>query len=123
MKDVYLVAQNLRNSYDKEDILPASVIANAKVYGGTFNLNMRMNPLAERSTFDLNARMENTNLPLLNDFIKAYSGVDVHRGTFGLYAEMAAKNGRYKGNVKHVIKDLDVVGTEDKKDVLFNKLW
>jgi hypothetical protein len=123
MKDVYLLAQNLSNSYKKSELLPASVVSNAKVYGGTFNLNMRMNPLANKSTFDLNAKVEQTNLTALNDFLKAYGGFDVHKGTFGLYAEMAAKNGRYKGYVKPVIKDLEVTGPEDKKDGFFNRLW
>jgi hypothetical protein len=84
---------------------------------------MKMNPLAEDATFDLNATVENTNLPALNDFIKAYGGFDVNKGTFGLYAEMAAKDGRYKGYVKPVIKNLDVVGPQDKQDGFFNKLW
>lgn len=123
MNNLYAVAQNLRNSYDKGEQLPASVVANANVYGGTFHLSMKMNPLANQATYDLNAKMENTNLTQLNDFLKAYGGFDVHKGTFGLYTEMAAKNGRYKGYVKPVIKDLDVVGPEDKKDGFFNKLW
>jgi hypothetical protein len=123
MKNVYALAENLRNTYDSKNILPASLRSHADVYGGKFNLGMKMNPLAEKPTFDLNARLENSNLPLFNDFIKAYGGFDVNKGSFSLYAEMAAKNGSYKGYVKPVIKSLDVVGPEDKKDGFFRKLW
>ena len=118
-----LVAQNLRNTYGKGALLPASVNANAKVYGGTFNLSMKLNPLAEEATFDLNSKLENTDLTQLNQFLKAYAKLDVNKGNFGLYTEMAAKNGRYKGYVKPMIKDLDVVGPEDKNDAFFNKLY
>jgi hypothetical protein len=36
---------------------------------------------------------------------------------------MAAKEGSFKGYVKPVIKDLDVVGKEDRKDTFLRKLW
>ena len=79
--------------------------------------------MAESATFDLNAEIKNVNLVLLNDFLKAYGNFDVHKGNFGLYSELAAKNGRFKGYVKPVIKGLDVVGPEDNKDGFFNKVW
>jgi hypothetical protein len=123
MKELNLIAENLRNSYKRGELLPASVKADAIVYGGSFNLSMKLNPLAEKATFDLNSKLENTDMTALNDFLKAYAGVDVNKGKFGLYTEMAAKKGRYKGYVKPVIKDLDVVGPEDKNDNLFGKLW
>ncbi|MES2646984.1 MAG: DUF748 domain-containing protein [Bacteroidota bacterium] len=123
MKELNLVAENLRNSYQTGELLPASLKADAKVYSGTFNLSIKMNPLAKEATFDLNSKMENTDLTQLNDFLQAYAGVDVNKGRFGLYTEMAARNGRYKGYVKPIIKDLDVVGPEDKRDNLFGKLW
>src|SRR5207344_136845 len=96
---------------------------NAEVYEGKFNMDMKLNPLADRPTFDLNARLDNTNLVLLNDFFKAYGKFDVNKGTFGLYKEVAAKEGAFKGYVKPVIKDLDVVGAEDQKDNILQKLW
>jgi hypothetical protein len=123
MKDVNVIAHNLRNTYDKDVLLPATIKADAKVYGGTFNLSLKTNPLTDKATFDLNAKLENTKLVQLNDFIKAYSDVDVNKGEFELYAEMAAKKGYYKGYAKPVIKDLDVVGPQDKNDPFFNKLW
>jgi hypothetical protein len=123
MKNIYALAENLRNSYETDKLLPASITSHADVYGGRFNLNVNLNPLAEQATFDLNAKLENSNLTLFNDFIKAYGKFDVNKGTFGLYAELAAKEGRFKGYVKPVITDLDVVGPEDKKDGFFRKLW
>jgi hypothetical protein len=124
LSDAYVVATNLRNSYDSAgDILPASLKANASVYEGTLTVDVKMNPLAEDPTFDLNAEMKNTNLVKMNDFFKAYAKADVSRGTFGLFVEMAAKEGRFTGYVKPLIKDLDVLGHEDRKDNVLKKLW
>jgi hypothetical protein len=123
LKNVHALAKNLNNSFDSSKVLPSSLTATADAYEGTLTLNMRLDPLAKQPAFDLNAEVKNTNLVLLNNFLQAYGGFDVNRGNFGLYTEMAAKEGRFKGYVKPVIKDLDVVGKEDRKDNIFHKIW
>jgi len=123
MTNMHAVATNLRNSYDSSKLLPAKVIARADVYEGEFTFNLDINPLAKQPTFDLNAELKNTNLVLLNDFFKAYAKIDVNKGKFGMYTEVAAKEGAFKGYVKPIIKDLDVVGHEDRHDNIFRKMW
>jgi hypothetical protein len=118
-----IVALNLRNSYDSSELLPASLKAQADVYGGTLNFTCKLNPLAKDPTFDMNAEIKDTHLVKINDFFKAYANVDVNKGTFGLYTEMAAKNGQFDGYIKPLIKDLDVLGQEDRKDNALQKLW
>jgi hypothetical protein len=124
MSDAYILATNLRNSYDSsDDLLPATLHARASLYDGTLDVNASLNPLAEEPTFDMNAELSNTNLVKMNDFFKAYSKADVSRGTFGLYTEFAAKDGRFEGYVKPLIKDLDVLGSEDREDNILQKAW
>lgn len=123
MTKMHVVALNLRNSYDSSKLLPAKVIAKASVYEGELTFNMNLNPLADKPTFDMNAELQNTNLVLLNDFFKAYAKIDVNKGRFGLYTEVASKEARFTGYVKPVIKDLDVLGKEDRKDNILQKLW
>lgn len=118
-----LLALNLRNSYDSSNVLPATVTLDGGVYGGRIALHMRMDPLAEEPTFDMTTELEGMQLPLLNDFMQAYGKFDVNRGTFGLYSEVAAKQGGFAGYVKPLIKDLDVVGPEDRGDNVLRKLW
>ena len=120
---LYATALNLRNSYDSSALLPATITANAKVYEGSLDFFMKLNPLAEEPTFDLNSDLKNTNLVLLNDFFQAYAKVDVNKGSFGMYTEVAAKEGKFTGYVKPVIKHLDVLGKEDRKDNIFRKMW
>jgi hypothetical protein len=123
LSNLQLVAHNLKNSYDSADLLPARVSATANLYEGTIVVNVKLNPLAEEPTFDLDAELKNTNLVLLNEFFQAYAKVDVNKGTFGMYTEVAAKDGGFTGYVKPVVKDLDVLGKEDRKDNIFQKMW
>lgn len=123
MTDVDVVALNLKNSYDSAAVLPASINAKATVYDGRLEIKMKLNPLAEVPTFDMNAEWKNTNLVKLNQFFQAYAKVDVNKGTFGLYAEVAAKEGSFTGYVKPLIEDIDVLGKEDRKDNILRKAW
>ncbi|MGV3636141.1 MAG: DUF748 domain-containing protein [Flavobacteriales bacterium] len=123
MDHVELLALNLRNSYDSSVVLPASLRAEAAINSGRFTLNMALNPLEASPTFDLDLALTDVRLPELNDFFQAYANVDVNRGTFGLYAEIATKERRFAGYVKPIVHDLDVVGPEDKDDTVFRKLW
>ncbi len=123
LTNAHLLALNLRNSYDSTSVLPATVTAHGDVHGGTLAINARLNPLAPRPTFDVNAEVKNTNLVKLNDFFKAYASVDINRGSFGLYSEAAAKNGRFDGYVKPLITNLKVLGPEDRHDTVLQKLW
>lgn len=123
MTDVHIIAQNLRNSYDSSDVLPASIDGSATVYEGELDLEMKLNPLAEVPTFDMNAEWKKTNLVKLNEFFQAYANIDVNKGTFGLYTEVAAKEGTFTGYVKPLLEDVDVLGKEDKKDNILRKAW
>jgi hypothetical protein len=123
LQQAHIVAENLKNVEDTKTELPSPITATANVYGGTLSLNMKMDALAKQTRFDLNADIKNANLVQLNDFFKAYGNFDVNKGTLGLYTEFAAKDGNYKGYLKPIIKDLDVVGPEDKKDNFLHKAW
>lgn len=123
MTDVNVVALNLRNTYDSSAVLPASIMAQATVYEGHLNMEMKLNPLAQVPTFDMNAEWKNTNLVKLNDFFEAYAKVDVNKGSFGLYTEVAAKEGSFTGYVKPLIENISVLGKEDRDDNLLKKAW
>lgn len=123
MTDVDVVALNLKNSYDSTATLPADIDAKATVYDGRLDIKMKLNPLAEQPTFDLNAEWKHTNLVKLNEFFQAYAKIDVNRGTFGLYTEIAAKEGTFTGYVKPLLEDIDVLGKEDREDNILRKAW
>jgi len=116
LQQVEILAENLKNTTDETEKLPSTVRADAQAYGGTLSLVMKLNALAHQPAFDLTAEIENASLPEMNDFFVAYGKFDVSQGTFGLYTEFAADQGKYKGYVKPIIKDLKVVGVEDRND-------
>lgn len=123
LKQTHILALNLTNVTNNKVELPSMVTAQASVYEGTLNFTMKLNALAANAKFDLNAEMKNTNLVLLNDFLKAYGNFDVNRGTFSLYTEIAAKDGKFVGYVKPEITNLKVLGLEDRQDSFFHKIW
>jgi len=123
LKHTHILALNLTNVTDNKVELPSTVNAQASVYEGTLNFNMKLNALAPNAKFVLKAEVRNTNLVLLNDFLRAYGKFDVDRGTFSLYTEMAAKNGQFVGYVKPIITDLKVLGPKDRHDSFFHLMW
>ncbi len=123
MQKVHVLAENLNNAAHDKTALPSPISAQANVYGGSLNLNMKINILAPQTQFDLNGAVKNANLALFNNFLKAYGGFDVNRGSLSLYTEFAAKDGKYVGYVKPIIKDLKVLGPQDSADNLIHKAW
>ncbi|HMT28736.1 MAG TPA: DUF748 domain-containing protein [Bacteroidia bacterium] len=122
MNRTHILATNL-SSVEDTAVLPSVVSVTAEVYKGLFELNLKLDALAEKPLFDMNAKIEKTNLPELNDFFKAYANIDINKGTLNAYSEIAAKDGKFTGYVKPVIKDLDVVGPEDRDDKFLDKVW
>ncbi len=122
MDKTHLLASNL-SSVEDTAILPSVVKMTAEVYEGNFELNLKLDALSDKPLFDMNAKLEKTHLPYLNDFFKAYANIDINKGSMNVYAEVAAKEGKFTGYVKPVIKDLDVVGPEDRDDKFLDKVW
>jgi hypothetical protein len=122
LDNAHILAENLKTE-KSEKLLPASVIADANIYQGHLSLELHLDPFAKEPTFDMNAELNDTHLPELNDFFKAYGKFDVNKGLFGLYTEVASKEGNFVGYVKPLIKDLDVLGMEDRKDNILQKTW
>lgn len=123
LTDAYLKAENLTNVKEENNLLPSTAELKANIYRGELQMNMKLDPFNHKPTFDMNLELKNTNLPDLNDFFKAYGKFDVSRGVFGLYMEGAAKDGKFVGYVKPFLKDLKVLGPEDKDDKLLRKFW
>lgn len=122
MTNTFILAENLTTE-KSENLLPSTVKASANVYDGTLDMNIKLDALADKPTFDINAELKNTSLPKLNEFFKAYGNFDINKGTMGMYTEVATRDNKFVGYVKPIIKDLDVVGKEDKDDDLLRKFW
>jgi len=123
LTDLNVHASNLSNVNDSQKPLPARIAAKGKAYAGVFSLDLDLDLLQEQPAFDLNAGISNVDMVQLNPFFKAYGQFDVRRGTFGLYSEFAAKNGNFKGYVKPILKDLDIVQLNREEGNPAQILW
>jgi len=123
LTNVESVAKNLSSIAEEGRLLPATIDATATLYGGAMKFNMAMDPLSRQSMFDMNLDLEGMELRQVNAFFQAYADFDVNSGSMSLYTEIATRDGAFKGYVKPIIKDLDVLGKEDKKDNVLRKLW
>jgi hypothetical protein len=123
MKNIYVLGENLQNTVDPLQLLPSSVLADADVYGGKVHLDVKLNLLKRYPTFDLQAEVKHLDLPGLNSFFKAYGKFTVEKGDFSVYSEVASKDGGFKGYVKPLIKDLKILGPDDKDENVLVRLW
>lgn len=123
IEDLNVLAKGLTNAPKQGDTLPSSIHADGKTYGGTFDLYVQLNALANNPTFDLNAEVTTLDMVGLNDFLRAYGNFDVKKGEFNVYTEFAARNGRFGGYVKPLIKDLDIVQWNKEEGNALQVLW
>lgn len=90
--------------------------------GDTFAMG-HFRPESKGPDFDFLLAIEETHLTEMNNFLRAYSGVDVVAGTFSLYSEIVIKEQKIDGYVKPIFENLDVYGSEqDENDSLISKL-
>src|SRR5688572_28556783 len=125
IRNMKLVATGLRNRPEEGgDEFPAEITVQGETLGGgKVNLFVEAEPLATYPHFHLSAKVEDVNLPDLNESLKAIANVDVGRGTFKLAAEMAGKDGGFQGYVKPFFEDLDFNNLDDKKKNVFSRVW
>ena len=119
-----VIATNLNNASKQKDRLPSNVTATAtSIGGGKLTVNMDINVLKEIPDLDLNLKFEGINMPALNDFFVAYSKVDIERGQFNLYTELAVNNANVTGYVKPVAQNIKIVDWDKDKKNPLNLVW
>lgn len=91
---------------------------------GKTSLNMVIRPETHGPNFDLKARIENTDLPSLNNLLLSYGKFDVAKGTFSLYMDIHVKNNQINGYIKPFFKNMKVYDRrKDADKSLFRKLY
>lgn len=107
------VATGLTNSQEQSSPLPATFKLTGRAMGhAPLRIDMKVAPLADDPTFDLNAELTDLKLTTLNDYFNAYAFMDVESGTLNLFTEMAAKEGAFKGYIKPLTKNLNILDLE-----------
>jgi hypothetical protein len=124
LKQLEVLATNLNNASDVKEKLPSNVTATAtSIGGGKLNLKMAINVLKEIPDLDMDMKFEGINMPALNDFFVAYSKVDIERGTFNLYSELAVNDANIKGYIKPIAKNVKVLDFKKDDQNIANLVW
>jgi hypothetical protein len=85
--------------------------------------HLTLSPDAKRPEFDVKVRVDGTEMPVMNDVLRAYAGVDAVAGRFSLYSEVSVRQGRIRGYVKPLFKDMDLYdASQDRDKPFFHKL-
>jgi hypothetical protein len=122
--NLHVLCRNITNSRNLTNELPTPFeVTGDTIGGGKLLLKGAANPFTKSPRFDVDARLENVDLVQLNDFLKAYANVDVKRGTLNFYTELAAADGRFKGYVKPLLHDLDIVDVSDDAKRPLKLFW
>jgi len=124
LDSLFIHATNLTNSKKVAKTLVASIDASAKAMEtGVLKAHLDIDPYTRYPTFNLDCQLEKLSLRQLNEFFRAYASVDVESGTFQMYAELAAADGRFRGYVKPLFKDMRILDIKKDSDNPLEVLW
>jgi uncharacterized protein DUF748 len=115
---------NLTNAVGSNEESFAHFNFNAQVLGDApTQINGSVNPFAQAPTFDFNYKLENVKLPKLNPWLRQYIKADAEAGSFQLYMEMAAADGKFKGYAKPLMENVKILSSADKDEGALHKMW
>jgi hypothetical protein len=99
--------------------------AKAKFMGsGPTEIEFAFRPEIKGPDFDLDVRIENTDMRTMNDLFRAYGNFDVTAGLFSFYSEIKVRQGKIEGYVKPLFRDMKVYDErQDREKSVFRKLY
>jgi len=119
------VATGLRNRpAEKGEEFPAALdLLGETIGGGNLHIAAQAEPLALKPHFLLKFELDEVSLPALNEFLRAYGGIDVSGGTFKGYLEMIARDGHFSGYFKPFFQHVNFSPKPGEERPLGQKIW
>ncbi len=110
--------RNIRNVDEKPGRLPSPIWATGDVpgWGGTMRFDANMYLLKQTPDFDYNMRFNDLQLTELNTLAREYAKIDFERGTISVLSEMAMNDGKLKGYLKPLTKNMQVFKLKEHDD-------
>ncbi len=104
---------------------PATARATAKFMGsGPTRIAATFRPETNGPDFDLEVRIDDTDMRTMNDMLRAYGKFDVVSGLFSFYSELHVKNQRVDGYLKPLFRQLKAFDRrQDAEKPAFRKLY
>lgn len=119
------LATGLRNrAEDSAEEFPARLSLEGETIGsGVLKVVAQAEPLAVEPHFLLKLELERVSLPAMNEFLRAYGGVDVSQGTFSGYVEVVARDGHYQGYFKPFFDQVDFQEQPGESTPIRQQVW
>ena len=120
--DIDLTVKNFSNHFSEG---PATARATGKFMGtGKTVLAATFRPEDQGPHFDLDVKIDDTDMRTMNDMLRAYGKFDVARGLFSFYSELEVKNRAVNGYVKPLFRELQIYDRrKDAEKSAFRKLY
>jgi hypothetical protein len=101
--------------------LPSGETAVATLRGkfmgsGPASAGFKLLPTRPGPDFDLAVQIDDTDLPTMNDLLRAHGKFDVVAGHFSLYTELRARNRQIAGYVKPLFQDMEVYDAKQDRN-------
>ncbi len=125
VEDVKVLATGLRNRPSENgEAFPAKIdVSGRSIGGGQLRLFAKLEPLADQAHFQLNGELTKVELPALNNFLKAFAGIEVSKGQFELFGQIATQKGHYEGYVKPFLDHVDFTRPESDDKSVGEQVW
>ena len=125
VRNLSIEATGLRNRpSDTGEEFPAKIAISGRTIGnGDLRLFTKLDPLADQANFVLAVELTKVTLPALNDILRAYARVDVSKGRFEVFGQMAMRKGHYEGYVKPFMDRLDFKEAGDENKSVGQRIW
>jgi hypothetical protein len=120
--NIDLSVKNFSNHFSEG---PATARLAAKFMGsGRTQAAATFRPENKGPDFDLDVKIDDTDMTTMNDMLRAYGKFDVVSGLFTLYTELKVKNQEVDGYIKPMFRDLKAYDKrQDAEKSLFRKLY
>jgi len=114
ISNLWLELINLSNHLSKG---PARLGLRGRFMGsGATSISGNFRPEKPGADFDLHLAIRGTDLPSLNNLLRAYGRFDVKAGQASVYSEIAVRHGEMKGYVKPLFSNIQVYDSRKDKN-------
>jgi hypothetical protein len=119
-----VMLRDLTNVEERNSPAYATIRARGTVMGDApIALDGRMNPNESLPTFDINLSIEDARVVEVNPWLREFINVDAESGTFSMYTELAASEGRFEGYVKPIIENPRIFTIDEAAEGPFQRAW
>jgi hypothetical protein len=106
LTDGELAMENLSNHFTEGEAL--ALLKGRFMGSGATVVRATFRPETSGPDFDIDVRVEDTQMRTMNELLRAYGKFDVTGGRFSLYSQLRIKDRQITGYVKPLFRDMDV---------------